>query len=139
MQKRSFDARLCLVGLLLGACGGASWEYDVVGTRSDPGAEGRIQVERIEGGNHLVTVSLSHVTPPERLSPNLNAFVLWFRDARGQNQMASVMQYDPNSRSARATATTPNTKFIVLVTAESRANASSPSENVIFRQQVNAE
>ncbi len=121
-------------------CGGGAWSYDVMGTQRDPGAEGTVQVEQIEGGNRLVTVSFRHMTPPERLGQNLRRFVLWFRTAHGQTSMASNLEYDPGSRTARATATTPHTRFLVIVTAETAGNSvSQPSENVIFNQRVSAE
>lgn len=120
-------------------CGGGSWSYNVVGTNRDPGAEGTIQVERIEGGNRLVTVSLSHMSPPERLGGGLTTYVMWFRDARGQSTKASVLEYEPNSRSARATATTPMTRFAVIITVERQGSVLEPSENVIFNQRVTAE
>lgn len=129
-------AALCLaVG-----CGGAQ-TYQVVGTERDPGADGTIQVEHIEGGNHLVTVSFRHVTPPERLGQNLRRFVLWFRNPQGQDTMASRLAYDPESRTARATATTPLNRFVVIVTAEA-GGATAPAEpsgHVIFSQRVTAE
>lgn len=128
-------------GLALSAigCGGGSWSYNVVGTSRDPGAEGTVQVERIEGGNRLVTVSLNHMTPPDRLGSGLTTYVLWFRDPRGQSTKASVLQYDTGDRSARATATTTLERFQLVVTAERNRNAVEPSENVIFNQRVNTQ
>jgi hypothetical protein len=120
-------------------CGGGSWTYNVVGSQRDPGAEGTVQVERIEGGNRLVTVSLRHMTPPARLGGNLGRYVMWFRDPRGRSTKASNLEYDQGSRSARATATTPLTRFVVIITAERAGQVEEPSENVIFSQNVNAE
>lgn len=121
-------------------CGGGSWAYNVMGTQRDPGSEGTVQVERIEGGNRLVTVSFRHMTPPERLGGNLRRFVMWFRNPQGQSTMASNIEYDPASRTGRATATTPLTQFLVIVTAEGAGAAiTQPSENVIFNQRVSAE
>lgn len=130
-----------LIGLaftlaFLPACGGGSWSYHVVGTSRDPGSNGHIQVERIEGGNRLVTASLEHLTPPARLGDGLTTFVLWFRDEQGRATMASLLAYEEDSRSARATATTPMREFDVIVTAERTETAGEPSDNVIFRQRV---
>ena len=144
-MHRNLVSRLSFVALvvaslgLLPGCGGGSWSYNVGGTQRDPGAEGRIQVERIEGGNRLVTASLAHLTPPERLGSGLTAFVMWFRDARGQSTKASLLEYDPGSRTARATATTPMSRFVVIVTAERNGNVVEPSENVIYNQRITAE
>lgn len=133
-------ATLTVSGIAFGSgCGGGSWSYNVTGTSRDPGAEGTVQVERIEGGNRLVTVTLRHMTPPARLGANLSTFVMWYRDTRGQSTKASLLEYDPESRTARATATTPMSRFIVIVTAERNGAVVEPSENVIFNQRVTAE
>lgn len=127
------------MSLLALGCGGGSWSYNVVGTQRDPGAEGTVQVERIEGGNRLVTATFRHMTPPDRLASGLTTYVLWFRDARGQSTKASLIEYDPGSRTGRATATTPLSNFAVIVTAERNGQVVEPSENVIFNQRVTTE
>jgi hypothetical protein len=140
-MPRRITPWLAFFVLLLGvpACGGGSWSYDVVGTARDPGAEGHLQIERIEGGNRLVTATLTHMTPPDRLGSGITTFVMWFRNAQGRSTMASLLEYDPDSRTARATATTPMSTFVVVITAERNANAAEPSENVLFTQRVAAE
>lgn len=134
---------MCLLAAVLtlgvAGCGGGSWSYNVVGSQRDPGAEGTVQVERIEGGNRLVTASFTHLTPPTRLGTGLTTFVMWFRDARGNSTKASLLEYDADSRTARATATTPLSRFQVIITVERQANVVEPSENVIFNQRVSAE
>ena len=127
---------LITLGIAAPGCGGGSWSYEVVGTQRDPGAEDRLQVERIEGGNRMVNATLEHMTPPARLGSNLTAFVMWFRDQRGQATKAGVLEYDEGSRTARATATTPMSRFTVIITAERSPEVVGPSENVVFSQNV---
>ncbi|MCB9591430.1 MAG: hypothetical protein H6719_01750 [Sandaracinaceae bacterium] len=127
---------LALSALAAPGCGGGSWSFDVVGTQRDPGAEGRIQVERIEGGNRLVTASFEHMTPPARLGGNLTTYIMWFRDRRGQSTKAGVLEYDADSRTGRATATTPMSQFTVFISAERSPDVVGPSENVVFSQAV---
>lgn len=133
--------RSLVFGLALAstACGGGAQTYQVVGSQRDPGAQGRIQVELIEGGNHMVTATLEHMTPPERLGSGLTTFLMWFRTPQGQSTMESRIEYDPETRTGRAYATTPQNNFVVIVTAERNPNATSPSENVIFTQRVAAD
>jgi len=140
-MHRHIASWLVLAALAFAApgCGGGTWSYPVVGTRRDPGAEGTIQVEAIEGGNRLVTASLRHMTPPERFGGNLRTFIMWFKDRRGHSTKASRLSYDPDSRTARATATTPMTRFVLLVTAERNANVAEPSEHIVFQRQVSAQ
>ncbi len=137
-MHRQLGISLIFVVLSLAAtgCGGA-WSYNVMATPRAPGAEGTVQVERIEGGNRLVTVTFRHVPPPDRLNPNFRSYVMWFRDTRGQATKASVLEFDPGTRTGRATATTPMTQFVLIVTAEANGQVLEPSENEIFNQRVN--
>ena len=140
-MSRYLTIFVVFASLTLGAfgCGGGSWSYNVVGSSRDPGAEGTVQVEAIEGGNRLVTVSFNHMTPPSRLGNGLTTYVLWFRDPQGHSTKASILQYNEGDRSARATATTPMRRFQMMVTAERNATTAEPSENVIFQQRIGAE
>lgn len=131
-------ASLFLAGSPLAAvgCGGGVWTYPVEGTPRDPGAEGTIQVERIEGDSRLVTLSLRHLAPPGRLGSGLTTFVVWLRDVHGRSIEASVIEYSAGSRTGRATATTSMPSFTVLVTAEQDAHAAQPSAIVVFSHRV---
>lgn len=131
-------ATICATALELG-CGAGSWAYNMRSTQRAPGGDGTVQIERIEGNNRLVTTTLRYVIPPDRLGPGLTAFVLWFRDARGHATKASVLAYDPSTRTARATATTPQTQFDLIVTAERNGQVLEPSTEIIFNQRVRAE
>ena len=79
------------------------------------------------------------MTPPERLGSGNTTFVLWFRDPRGSSTKASVLEYEPDSRTARATATTPMSRFQAIITVERNGNTAEPGENVIFTQRISAE
>jgi hypothetical protein len=138
---RKLSIWLVFATLAVGAlgCGGGSWSYNVVGSSRDPGAEGTVQVERIEGGNRLVTASMQHMTPPDRLGNGLTTYVMWFRDQRGQSTKASILEYNPDDRSARATATTPLSRFRLIITAERNGRVAEPSENVIFNHRISAQ
>lgn len=143
-MSATLNRRLVLTALAIGlfllpGCGGGTYTFNLVGSQRDPGAEGTLQVERIEGGNRLVTVSVRHLTPPERLGQNLRTYIVWFRDAQGRSSKASALEYTPDSRTGRATATTPQTRFTVVITAERNAQAAEPSDNVIFTQNVQTE
>lgn len=117
------------------ACGGPK-QYTILGSSRDPGAEGKIQVERIEGNNNLVTIELKHLAPPERLGNNAKAYVMWFKTPAGQTTLASAMAYNASDRVARATATTPYPEFTVSVTAEASEQVTTPSSIVIIEQKI---
>jgi hypothetical protein len=127
--------RIVLLGLLLlVGCGPAT--YSVIGTERAVGADGKITVEEIEGENHLVTVELEHLPPPERLSNGLTIYVMWIVPDNQTPRMGSVLELDADDRTARARATTPTHRFEVRVTAERNANVVSPSEHVIIKQRI---
>lgn len=116
-------------------CGGPR-SYTVNGTQRDPGAEARIRVENITGGNHLLTISVRFLTPPERLGDGNGVFMVWIRQPNGVTTLASQLGYEEGSREGTATATTPHQRFTLLVTAERDATAGAPSDFVIFSQEI---
>jgi len=130
---------LSILAFAAPGCGGGSWSYQVVGTDRDRGAEGEIQVEQIEGGNRMVTARFDHLTPPARHGEGMTAFVMWFRDSRGQASKAAVLEYNEDERTGRATATTPMTQFTIMVTVERSAEVVGPSDAVVFRQRADTE
>lgn len=119
-------------------CGGTS-EYVVVGTQRAPGADGTIQVEDIEGGTALVTISVEHLVAPARLGDGLGAYVVWFEGDDGAAVKAGTLEYDPDARSGRMMATTPLSEFVVKITAESEPTARTPGEVVVAENRVSAE
>lgn len=116
-------------------CGGPR-TYTINGTQRDPGADARIQVENITGGNHLLTITVHHLTPPERLGEGNGVFMVWIRTPNGVTTLASQLGYDVDSREGTATATTPHQRFTVMVTAERDATAAAPSDFVLLTQDV---
>jgi hypothetical protein len=130
-----------MLGLLLttwplAACGGGARTYTLRGTQRDPGSDARVQVETLDGGNHLVTLTATNVTPPDRIGTGNTVYLVWIRTPNGQAQMESPLAYQPDQRTGRATVTTPQRRFMLLVTAERDAAAATPSENVVLTQEV---
>ncbi|MEQ8454375.1 MAG: hypothetical protein RLO52_37015 [Sandaracinaceae bacterium] len=128
-MSRTLARALPLLPLLV-ACGSPPLVH---GTRRAIGADAVIQVERIEGGNQLVTVQVRHLPPPERLAPGATRFVMWFVRSGHPATMASELHYDSGSRQGRARATIPHRGFQVIITAERAGVVSVPSEHVVFR------
>src|SRR5688572_16327348 len=130
---------LLLAGLLalagLFGCGGTQ-EYSLTSTSRAPGGDGNVMLEEIEGGNMLVTVTLSHLPPPNSLGNGLTTYVVWFIGQGRSPQMAARLEYDPDTREASATATTPMRAFELRITAERNANVGSPSEYSVVQRRV---
>ena len=125
-----------VVLVMTAGCGGGSHTYDVRGTQRDPGADAHMQVESIEGGNHLITITVRNLTPPDRLGSGNTLFVVWIRQEGGTTSLVSRLEYQQDQRTGRATATTPATHFTLMITAEHQAQVSQPSEFVVFQQNV---
>jgi hypothetical protein len=120
------------------ACGGPS-EYAVVGSPRAAGTDGLLQIEEIEGGNRMLTLVLDHLPPPARLGEGLTVYAVWVVPANGSPTKVGTLEYDQDARQGRLMATTPHARFTLKVTAESDANAVTPSDVVVADREVGAE
>lgn len=133
---RSILAGLLLSSLPLAACGGGPRNYTLRGTQRDPGSDARLSVETLDGGNHLITLTATNVTPPDRIGTGNTVYLVWIRTPNGQAQMESQLAYQPDQRTGRATITSPQRRFTLIVTAERDATVATPSDNVVLSQEV---
>lgn len=117
------------------ACG--SPEFPVTGTERAAGADGMIRLEELDGGNVLVEIEMEHLPPPSRLGQGLTTYVVWFTPQGGQPQKAGALGYDDDNRSGRMTATSPQSAFEVVISAERGINVTNPSDIVVARRRVN--
>ncbi|MFK7999350.1 MAG: hypothetical protein AB8H86_07120 [Polyangiales bacterium] len=120
--------------LALSACGGPS-EYVVVGTARAAGADGLITVEKTES-NNLLSIEVENLAPPGRISEGTTVYVVWFKPPTGPLTAQGTLEYDPDDRVGRFSATSIHAELQVIVSAEIDATANSPSEVVILRQDV---
>ena len=120
--------------LTLSACGGPS-EFIVVGTARAAGADGMITVEKTES-NNLVNIQVENLAPPGRISEGTTVYVVWFKSPTAGPAAQGTLEYDPDDRVGRFSATTIHAELQVIVSAEVDATANSPSEVVILRQDV---
>ena len=111
-------------------------EFALVGTPRAPGLDGVVQVEGIEGGSRLVTVSLTNLLPPERLAQHYATYIVWFGASEGDPVKAGSLEYDEASRQGSMFATTPLRSFELRITAEPNANVTTPSDVVVARRRV---
>ncbi len=125
-----------LCGSVFGCAG--SNEYTVIGTARAAGADGKIQVETVEGGNQLVTLEVTNLPPPSRLGADLTMYVVWFISGGQPPVVAGTLGYDADSRKGKMMATTPLKNFRVVVTAERSRDATAPSEVVVVEHTVSA-
>lgn len=116
-------------------CGGPS-EYVVTGQGLGAAADGIVQVEAIEGGSSLVTLTLDHLPPPARLGEGASVYVVWFVHEGQAPVKAGSLDYDEDGRRGSMFATTPFSTFMVRVTAEADTSVSSPSEVLVAQRGV---
>jgi hypothetical protein len=125
----------CLAILAATGCAGPS-KYQVVGSTLAPGADGRITVQQVEGGNAMVTLDLDHLAPPSRMEGGATTYVVWFQKEGQAPSRVGQLAYDIGKRTGSMRATTTDRQFAVLVTAESSGAVPAPSAAVIFQKQV---
>lgn len=118
----------------LAACSGTR-EYTLLGTERAPGIDGMVRIEEIDGGNHLVTVSMTNLVPPNRLSSGLTTYVVWFCGP-GAPTKAGALAYDEDNREGSLFATTPYTDFELRITVENSPSVASPSDVLVVRRRV---
>jgi hypothetical protein len=138
MRTKNLAGGLLMTAMLsLAACG--SNEYVVTGTERAAGADGTITVEELDGGNMLVNVSFENLPPPDRLGQGLTTYIVWFKPEGAAPAMAGALAYDADNRSGAMQATSPHAKLEVIISAEKAANATSPSEFVVAKRQIQAD
>ena len=126
---------LCSLLALSAGCGGPS-EYALVGSARAAGTDGTVQLEEIEGGNQMVTLTLDHLPPPARLGDGMTVYVVWFMQEGGQPAKAGALEYDEDARTGHMIATTPLTQFTLRITAEESRDVTAPSDLTVAEQTV---
>ena len=106
------------------------------GTAALPQWVGSLSVERIQGGQRVVTLQLNQLPPPERIAPGLRAFVVWLEDPRGRKVKVGTLHYDRTHQSGNLLATTALADFTVRVTGERDDRISAPSGVLLAERRV---
>lgn len=94
----------------------------------------KISVTVNKTNNRVVKLRVDHLAPPNRIDPSLTAYVVWFSVPGHGVTRAGALDYDRDRRRGRLHATTPHSKFEVLISLENNRSASAPSERVVLRQ-----
>lgn len=131
-------AILLVLGLAAAACGTTA-EYPIVGSDRAMTADGIVQVEEIEGGNRLVTVSIAHLPPPARLGEGLAQYVVWLGPEGQPPALAGKLGYDEETRQGQLMATTPHPRFVLKITAERPGTVAAPSDIVVAERKITAD
>ena len=120
----------------LSACA-STGDANIVVASSVPAAQGELKV-RDAGNNTRIDLSVRHLAPPERISPQASTYIVWARplaDDTGRAQNLGALSVDRNL-SGRLRSTTPLKQFELFVTAESSTVAEAPSGERIMSAMV---
>ncbi|HVZ35814.1 MAG TPA: hypothetical protein VG963_25480 [Polyangiaceae bacterium] len=119
------------------ACGGPL-RYQTASTARAPGADAEIEADVSEQqGQTRLTVSIKNLPPPDRVAPESQHYVAWYR--QGPNaiwQRVAALAYEAEAREASLVASVPEKQFEFEITAEPAVNVASPSPNVVFVQSI---
>jgi len=130
---------LRLISLLLvsmiAACN-APADYALVGSAYVPATYGEIDVEKSSGNEILITVTLDHLVPPEKLELGLTHYIVWFIPAGEYPLRQRALDYDAERMVAHAEIRTSLREFELRVTAETSETPNRPSDLVVASQQI---
>jgi hypothetical protein len=111
-------------------------DYALVGSAYVPAAQGDIEVEKVDKGQILLTLTLDQLVAPERIEPGLKSYVVWFAPVGEDPTRQGALKYDAAKQTGRASIVTSWREFEVQITAESTDTPSQPSDFVITSQEI---
>lgn len=122
---------------LVAACGGPA-RYTPTATSRAPGLDAAMSVESDdEQSTSAIELVVEHLAPPARIRPNATAFVVFARpNPSARWTRVGVLVYEEETRVGRLQATVPLVQFELIVSTETGATASEPSEHIVLRQRV---
>lgn len=131
--SRALSLRFAPLGVLIvlaAACGGP--QYAFAGSPRVESSDGLVEVEEIEGGQRLVSLSIRHLPGAPSLGPELTTYVVWARvgDAESAVRLGELA-YDEETREGTFVGTVSGEVFTLVITAEASATADAPSDVVV--------
>ncbi len=111
-------------------------DYALVGSAYVPAAHGDIEIEKIDQEQILVTLTLDHLAPPERIELGLTHYIVWFTPVGGLPMRQRALDYDAETQVGRASIPTSLREFELQVTAENSETPNQPSDLLVASQKV---
>jgi hypothetical protein len=100
-----------------------------------PAALGEAKVRVGENNNTRIELDIRHLAPPQNLTPPKSAYVVWVQAPDGKFTNLGQITPGPNRR-VEFRAVTPLRVFRIFITAEDRALAGSPSDQIVLSTDV---
>jgi hypothetical protein len=127
---------LSLIAMTMIASCNRPADYALVGSAYVPAAHGEIDVEKIDGDQILVTVTLDHLVPPAKIEVGLTHYIVWFAPVGEFPQYQQPLDYDPETHVGGASIPTSLREFEVQVTAEQSETPNQPSDLLMASQKI---
>jgi hypothetical protein len=120
----------------LAACGPT--KYVITSTERAVGADAILLADRKEDqGQTALDFTVENLAPPDRVREGGQHFVMWFRKGEdAQWQRIGALDYNPDTRAGKSTASVPEVNFDFEVSAEENVDPTSPGEAIVFFQRV---
>ena len=128
---------ICLVAIsmMVASCNPTA-DYALVGSAFVPAAHGEIDVEKIDGGQLLITLTLDHLAAPDKIELGLTHYIVWFAPVGEYPRYQQALDYDAETRIGRASIPTSLREFEVQVTAENSERPDQPSDLLMTSQKI---
>ena len=111
-------------------------DYALVGSAYVPAAHGEIDVEKIDKEEILITVTLDHLVPPEKIELGLTHYIVWFAPVGEHPMRQRALDYDAEAQVGRASIPTSLREFEVQITAENSETPNQPSDILVASQKI---
>jgi hypothetical protein len=111
-------------------------DYALVGSAYAPAAHGEIDVEKIDDGQILITVTLDHLVAPEKIELGLTHYIVWFTPVGEYPLYQQALDYEAETQVGRASIPTSLREFEVQVTAENSEKPNQPSDLLMASQKI---
>ena len=111
-------------------------DYALVGSAYVPAAHGDIEVEKIDKEQILITLTLDHLVPPDKVELGLTHYVVWFAPVGEHPIRQRALDYDAEAQVGGASIPTSLREFEVQVTAENSETPNQPSDLLVASQKV---
>jgi len=128
--------RFSTIAALLSFLAVVAWgkTYTMQTTSLEPGAVAKLDVKANTGNTELI-LKAEHLAKPTLLSRPATNYVVWVQQDHHEAKNEGVLRVDENLK-GEVKATTTAARFTVLVTAEDDAKASTPSDRIVLRANV---
>lgn len=127
--------RLIAISMMIASCNPQA-DYALVGSAYIPAAHGQVDVEKLDAGQILITLTLDQLVAPSKVELGLTQYVVWFIPVGEYPQYQQALEYDAENRTGRASIPTSLREFELRVTAENSERPKQPSHLLMTSQKI---